>query len=88
VIVAGLLVALVVVNVLYVLHLERKDRRHDAQVDRLLQRIQAPEIAVATAAQQIPTADPPAVHPDLDEDYWEAQEEALKRISQIEAGER
>lgn len=40
------LAALVVVNVMYVWLLDRKDTRYDAQVQRLCQRIQAPEQAV------------------------------------------
>jgi hypothetical protein len=85
VLVGVFLTALVVVNVLYVRHLEAKDRRHDSQVDRLLQRIQAPETAVAMAYE--PTPDLPAVHPDRDEEYWEAQEQALRDVSAIERGE-
>jgi hypothetical protein len=46
-----LLGALVAVNAAYVWHLERKDRRHDDQVSRLLQRIQAPEQAVIEHSQ-------------------------------------
>jgi hypothetical protein len=84
-IVAGLLVALIVVNVAYVLHLERKDRRHDEQVNRLLVHIQAPETAVAQAVAQT-SHDLPAVHPDDDEDYWQAQQDALNRIARIESG--
>jgi hypothetical protein len=78
------LTALVIVNVLYVRHLEAKDRRHDQAVDRLLQRIQAPEVAVAQAYAPMP--DLPAVHPDRDEEYWEAQEQAFRAIDEIERG--
>lgn len=83
----ALLAALVIVNVLYVLHLERKDRRHDEQVGRLLMHIQAPEMAVAQRQVETAAPDLPAVHPDLDEDYWEAQEEALKKVREMEAGD-
>lgn len=86
----ALLVALVVgiagLNVLYVRHLEAKDRRHDEQVNRLLQRIQAPEVAVAQAAS-LPTESLPAVSQFDDDDHWDANREALERIARIEAGE-
>jgi hypothetical protein len=83
---AALLTALVVVNVLYVRHLEAKDRRHDNTVDRLLQRIQAPEVAVAQAAA-VGAVDMPAVNPAIDEEYWEAQEQAFRDLDAIERGE-
>jgi hypothetical protein len=82
---AALIVALVAVNVLYIRHMEAKDRRHDSQVDRLLQRIQAPEIAVQQAMPA--TADMPAVNPAIDEEYWEAQEQAFRDLDAIERGE-
>jgi hypothetical protein len=83
--VGAFLTALVVVNVLYVRHLESKDRRHAETVDGLLQRIQAPEIAVAQAVPH--TADLPAVHPDRDDEYWESQMDMIEQIKAIERGE-
>lgn len=65
--------------------LDRKDRREREERGLLLQRIQAPEVAVAQAAST-GAADLPAVNLEVDEDYWSAQEDALNRIAQIEAG--
>lgn len=45
----ALLVALVAINVLWVAVVDRKDRRHDQQLSRLLVHVQAPERAVAFA---------------------------------------
>ena len=41
----ALLAALVAVNLAYVWHLERKDRRHDSQVNRLLHWVHSPATA-------------------------------------------
>lgn len=48
-----LLAALLVVNTGYLIVLDRKDRRFDAQVNRLLQRIQAPEQAVVEHSARV-----------------------------------
>lgn len=83
----GLLAVLAVVNVLYVLHLERKDGRHDEQVNRLLLLIQAPNVAVAQAQQVDAPPSLPAVNPFDADDYWAAErerDEALRRMTDLE----
>jgi hypothetical protein len=70
----ALLIALVVINGLYVLHLERKDRRHDSQVNGLLQRIQAPERAVLEHAEVRPAEGP------LFSNEWSEEEDRLEEI--------
>jgi hypothetical protein len=54
----ALLAGLILINALYVVHLDRKDKRVDAQVNRLLQRIQAPERAVVEFSEIHPTEGP------------------------------
>lgn len=46
---------------------------HTALVERLLQRIQAPEAAVVEHTVAQPFVSPPAVTPDDDMDFWEAR---------------
>ena len=46
---------------------------HTALVERLLQRIQAPEAAIVEHTVAQPFASPPAVTPDDDTDFWEAR---------------
>lgn len=48
-----LVTALVAVNIAYLFLLDRRDRRHDSQVNRLLQRVQAPEQAVLEHAAHV-----------------------------------
>ena len=50
----------------------RTARAHTEQVDRLCQRLQAPEQAVIEHAIGNVTEQPPAVGPDNDRDFWEA----------------
>ena len=52
----------------------------------LLQRIQAPEVAVVAHDVGEAGAQPPAVNAFDDEDYWGAQQQMLERIAQIERG--
>lgn len=51
----------------------RERVEHTALVERLLQRIQAPETAVIEHTVAQPFASPPAVTPDDDTDFWEAR---------------
>ena len=51
----------------------RERTEHTALVERLLQRIQAPETAVIEHTVAQPFASPPAVTPDDDMDFWEAR---------------
>lgn len=54
-----------------------------ALCDRLCQRLQAPQAAVLEYHQsQVPSAEeaPRAVHPDSDDDYWEARETLADRL--------
>lgn len=79
---ALLLTGLVAVNVAYIRHLEAKDRRHDEQVGRLLQRIQAPEMAVMQHAQ-------PFVQPDgdghaLTDEQMADRDAALRKVEELE----
>lgn len=66
------------------------ERRHlvtlqAAQVDRLCQRIQAPELAIAEhATHAIGEWAPPAVLPDDDAGHWEAKEDLAQRLSDME----
>lgn len=67
-----LIAALIAVNVLYIRLLDRKDARQDRQVQRLCQRIQAPELAVIEHDRP-PTPDEPAVDTFDDSDYWKSK---------------
>lgn len=62
-----------------------RERDQSERIERaaLLQRIQAPEVAVAQAAT-VEDRELPAVNPTLDDDYWQAQEATLARISEYE----
>lgn len=51
----------------------RERVEHTALVERLLQRIQAPETAVIEHSVAQPFASPAAVTPDDDQDFWEAR---------------
>ena len=89
----ALLTAVILIAAANLWVLDRRDRRGFEErqserevMDRLLQRIQAPEIAVAQAAAA-GAVDRPAVNPELDEDYWEAQEQAFRQLDAIERGE-
>ena len=46
--------ALVLLNVVWIFVLDRKDKRHDAQMGRLLVHIQAPQQAVMQQMPQLP----------------------------------
>lgn len=64
----------------------RRDRElHIAQVDRMAQRIQAPELAIAEHAQAaVGEWTPPAVTMDDDDSHWEAKEDLANRLAQME----
>lgn len=79
---ALLLTALVVVNVAYIRHLEAKDRRHDEQIGRLLQRIQAPEHAVIEHAQASLPPDEDALA--LTDEQMAERDEALRKVAEME----
>lgn len=71
--------------VLLVLERRLEREAHTAQLDRLLQRIQAPEYAIAEHAQQAtPLWAPPAVAMDDDASHWEAKEDLAQRLSDLE----
>lgn len=64
----------------------RRDRElHIAQVDRMAQRIQAPELAIAEHAQAaVGEWAPPAVTMDDDQSHWEAKEDLANRLAEME----
>jgi len=65
----ALLAALVAVNAGYLFLLDRKDRRFDEQVSRLLQRIQAPDQAVLEhSVMTSPKREGPAFENEFSED--------------------
>jgi hypothetical protein len=72
--------------VAYLIAERRREREyHGRQIDRLLQRIQAPALAIAEHAQT--TAGefaPPAVPMDDDASHWEAKEELAQRLTATE----
>ena len=70
----ALLAGLILVNALYVVHLDRKDKRVDVQVNRLLQRIQAPERAVLEHAEIRPQEGP------LYSNEWSEEEARLEAL--------
>lgn len=62
-------------------------QEHTALVERLLQRVQAPEQAVMEHAMAQPLPSPPAVIPDDDGDFWESRmskEELAEALMQQE----
>ena len=66
------------------------DRRHERQEVRaeradLLQRIQAPQHAVvAHYNENTPNFSPPAVNPDIDEDYFVSKEDLAEMMAREE----
>jgi hypothetical protein len=84
----ALLAALILVAVAHLVVLDRRDKRGFEErqaerevMDRLLQRIQAPE----TVHLQAPVApDLPSVNPNDDEDYWSANQAALEEMARRE----
>lgn len=62
----GLLIALGVVNLAWMVLLERKDRRHDSQVTRLLMHVQVPKEAAMQAMMQ-PQVPAPEFHSEFTE---------------------
>lgn len=87
VIAAQLVVIALLVLLVGVLIIDRRDERddHAGQLDRLLQRIQAPELAVAEHAQHaVAEWAPPAVPLDDDASHWEAKEDLAQRLAEME----
>ena len=88
----ALTAALILTVLAFVVLLDRKDKRaharqerHDKQVERLCQRIQAPELAVAHHdAEQAPDSPPgaPPLDPENDE-QWEQQREAMAQMESL-----
>lgn len=68
------LIALVVVNVGWLWLVDRKDKRHDTQLSRLIVHVQAPEQAVAHA-MAIPI-DGPLYIPPEDDEAWNERHKA------------
>lgn len=56
-----------------------RELAHDKERQLLLDRIQAPQTVIAQRALGDEPAMPSAVHPESDEDYWDAVEEAKAR---------
>lgn len=84
-----LLAALVAVNVAYLMYLDRNDKRAHAERADLLQRIQAPQAAVAQHHQQ---QAPPRREPDpreglpaSDEDLGLLDDDTRRHIAMLEA---
>ena len=67
----ALLAALVAVNIAYIWHLERKDRRHDSQVNRLIHWAQSPSTAAVEQVSR-PSEGPLYRNP------WNAEVERLE----------
>lgn len=93
--IAALLAALVAVNIAYLLLLDRRDTRDRTERDAdraerqtLLQRIQAPQVAVVDHSQGLMTDDPTSL-PFSDEELAErqAREAAVAFIEQFERPE-
>jgi hypothetical protein len=82
-----IVVALLALVAYQVLERRREREYHGRQVDRLLQRIQAPEIAIAEHAQDaVGEFAPPAVAMDDDGAHWEAKEQLADRLRAHELG--
>ena len=62
---------------------EREHRREEIQV--LLQRIQAPEVAIVRHDVDQATQDTPPQPPNTDAEYWELSEEHQREIARLEA---
>jgi hypothetical protein len=62
--------------------LDRKDRRHAAEIQVLLQRIQAPEVAVAQHASV--TSEPDETLPLSDDEMDDEVREAVERMEAME----
>jgi hypothetical protein len=80
-----IVVALLALVVYLTVERRREREYHGRQLDRLLQRIQAPEYAIAEHAQQaISEFAPPAVAMDDDSSHWEAKEQLAERLRELE----
>lgn len=81
----ALLVALVAINAGYLIHLDRRDKRERAERAELLQRIQAPHVAVAEHhAETAPTAVPDEAPFPMSDEQIAAQQDKDKLISWME----
>jgi hypothetical protein len=82
------LIALIVVQRALRFFEERHHREEQAawRLERasLLQRIQAPQVAVYQHDVPEDAENPRAVIPDSDEDYWDAADDVLKQMARIE----
>jgi hypothetical protein len=86
-------VEFVLVAVIAALLVERAVERRTQRVEQaawrlerasLLQRIQAPQVAVYQHDVPEDAENPRAVIPDSDEDYWDAADDVLKQMARIE----
>lgn len=84
------IIAVVTLAVVSEVRQGRSDARFQAERSQwsreretLLQRIQAPEVAVVQH-QVAEAVDRPAVNLEDDSDYWKAQQEAMERMEQLE----
>lgn len=90
----ALTATLILLTTGFLILLDRKDARahtrqqqHDEQIERLCQRIQAPEVAVIRhEVDQAADAPQPAA-PNDDEGYWKLSDEHQRAIAEIEARE-
>jgi hypothetical protein len=69
----ALVVALLIVVVAFLIVIDRKDRRHDIERQVLLNRIQAPDVAVAQTFGIEPSSEPLYVPVDDDKAWWDSQ---------------
>lgn len=86
-VIALTVLACALVMLVAVLAIERRRERElqIALVERLCQRIQAPELAIAEHALQVAGEfTPPAVAMDDDEGHWEAKEQLAERLRDME----
>lgn len=80
-----IIVALLALVAGLIVERRREREYHGRQIDRLLQRIQAPEYAIAEHAQSASAEfAPPAVAMDDDTSHWEAKEQLAERLRELE----
>jgi hypothetical protein len=93
-VILGLVCLAQLVLVVFVLTTRRDDGTQLGELialaDRMAQRLQAPQAAVAAAASEITdpsTYAPPALIPDDDDAFWESREGLAQRLAAEEAAE-
>ena len=67
---------------------DRRDERREVRAERadLLQRIQAPEYAAIEHYNDLTkNVSPPAINPDVDEDYWVSKDDLAEQMAREEA---